>query len=56
MVITVKTNAGRDFGTDGVMTIGTIVFTSQVAFDEFVTTLQSFDAEDEIFSVNFDCR
>lgn len=56
MTITVKTNDGLEFGTTGQMIVGTKVFTSQVDFDTFLTTLIEFDAEDEILSVNYDCR
>lgn len=56
MTITVKINAGLEFGTSGKPVIESKVFTNSVDFQAFMEIQRDFDAEDEIVSVNFDCK
>ena len=56
MTITAKVQVGFEFGPGSKPVTESKVFTSQVDFDKFVMLLKEFDAEDEIVSVEFDCR
>ena len=56
MTITVTQSVGTEFGTSGSVVTETKVFNSLVDFNTFVSVLRSFDAENEIVSVHFDCK
>ena len=56
MIITVKQAIGSEFGTTGNPVTETKVFRSIVEYNEFISTLKSFDAENEIVSVHWDCK
>ena len=56
MTIIVKVITGQEWGTTGSLTIETKVFTSLVDLNSFLSMMESFDAMDEIESIQFDCQ